>query len=130
VRNRIIHDETRRWWPYGTSPQRIGFLSNARNKALEPLQSADETLRLPDYDQFTKVVFVNDVIFTWQAAVRLLATSIDDTPGEDGYDLACGMDFFQSGEYILGTLTGGRVRRVGAEDRAETLDPRLSGHLH
>jgi hypothetical protein len=98
VRNNIRTDHTDKWWPYGTSPQRIGFLSNARNNALEPLQSANESVRLPDYDQFTKVVFFNDVVFSWQSVVRLIATSVDDKPGEEGYDLACGMDYSGAGE--------------------------------
>lgn len=81
------------------SAQRIGFLADARNKALEPLQSANSSLRLGDYDDFTKVLFFNDVVFSWQSAVRLLATSADDTPGEDGYDLACGIDYFAAGKF-------------------------------
>lgn len=98
VQNRIVSDRTTRDWPYNTSPQRIKFLADARNRALAPLQSPDPAVRLPHHDSFTKVLFLNDVYYSWQSAVRLLATSGDDTPGEEGYDLACGMDYFQSGE--------------------------------
>ncbi|TXT04902.1 hypothetical protein VHUM_03985 [Vanrija humicola] len=99
VANRVVSENTTRWWAYGTSPERIGFLSAARNKAIEPLQSADAELRLPDYHEFTKVVFLNDIFFSWQSAVRLLTTSLDGKPGEDGYDLACGTDFHGAGLY-------------------------------
>ncbi|KAL1405248.1 hypothetical protein Q8F55_008874 [Vanrija albida] len=99
VSNRVISEKTPRWWAYGTSPERIGFLSAARNKAIEPLQSSDAELRLPDYHEFTKIVFLNDIFFSWQSAVRLLTTSLDGKPGEDGYDLACGMDFNGAGLY-------------------------------
>ncbi|WOO85796.1 uncharacterized protein LOC62_07G009282 [Vanrija pseudolonga] len=99
VPNRVISEKTARWWAYGTSPERIGFLSAARNKAIEPLQSPDVELRLPDYHEFTKIVFLNDIFFSWQSAVRLLTTSLDGKPGEDGYDLACGMDFNGAGLY-------------------------------
>lgn len=95
VPHRIASDVTERWWPYGSSPERISFLADARNKAMLPLQSASEEVRLPDYDSYTKVLFLNDVLFTWEAAVRLLATKHDDDPD---YDLACGMDFGASGE--------------------------------
>lgn len=98
VQHRIISDVTERWWPYGTSPERIGLLADARNRALEPLQSPSPDVRLPNYGEFTKVLFLNDVVFSYDAAIRLLATSLDDEEGEDGYDLACGMDFGVSGE--------------------------------
>lgn len=111
IPHRIISDTTERWWPYGTSPERIGFLSKARNRALEPLQSPDASIRLADYDSFTKIIFLNDVVYTWQAVIRLLATSIDGTPGEDGYDLACGTDLHKAGEYM--TYPCRVVRRWG-----------------
>lgn len=93
--HRIVSDVTERWWPYGTSPERITFLANARNKAMAPLQSPSPDTRLPDYAEYTKVLFLNDVLFTWESAVALLATKRDDDPD---YDLACGMDFGASGE--------------------------------
>ena len=63
---------------------------------MEPLQSPDDSVRLPDWNEFTKVIFLNDVLFDWPAIVRLLGTSVDG--GEADYDLACGIDYGQSGE--------------------------------
>lgn len=95
VAHRIVSDTTERWWPYATSPERIRFLADARNKAMEPLQSPSADIRLTDYDSYTKVLFLNDVLFTWEGAMNLLATKRD----YDGdYDLACAMDFGASGE--------------------------------
>ncbi|BEI92256.1 uncharacterized protein CcaverHIS019_0410760 [Cutaneotrichosporon cavernicola] len=99
VAHRIVSDVTERWWPYSTSPERIRLLADARNRALEPLQSPDAAVRLPDYHSFTKVLFLNDVVFSWDSAIRLLGTSLDGEDGEDAYDLACGMDFAISGLY-------------------------------
>ncbi len=99
VAHRIVSDVTERWWPYSTSPERISLLATARNRALEPLQSPDENIRLPDYASFTKVLFLNDIVFSWDAAIRLLGTSLDGEEGEDAYDLACGMDYAISGLY-------------------------------
>lgn len=94
-----IEDNTDRWWPYGTAPERVTYLAGVRNKALEPLQSPNDKLRLVDNTLFTKVVFLNDIFFSWQGIIRLLATRIDgreDLPSD--YDLACAMDFGHSGE--------------------------------
>lgn len=65
---------------------------------MEPLQSADDNVRLPDWEEFTRVIFINDVIYKWESVVRLIATRLDEDetkPGE--YDLACGLDFAISG---------------------------------
>lgn len=124
VAHRILSDESERWWPYGTAPERIQFLAAARNKALEPLQSPDDSVRLADYDTFTKVVFLNDVVFTWQGVVRLLATSWDGDEGEDGYDLACAMDYYQAGELWLCGVCG--WVSVGSEVAAS----RAGGYAH
>lgn len=101
IAHRVITDrDDNRWWPYETSPERIDYLAQARNRALEPLQSTDSAIRLDDYHQFTKIVFLNDVLFTWQSVVRLLATRLDgrtDLAGD--YDLACGFDYTIHGEY-------------------------------
>lgn len=88
--HRILSAKEPRSWPYATSPERIGFLAKARNKALEPLQSPEAKIRIPDYDSYDKILFLNDIVYSWQAAVRLLAT-----PGE--YDLVCGMDYYFGG---------------------------------
>lgn len=84
-------------WPYGTSPERIKFLAHARNMAMEPLQSPDDSVRLPDWEGFTKVIFLNDIQFRWQDIVRLIGTRIEGKEDEE-YDLACAMDFGSSGE--------------------------------
>lgn len=87
-----------RSWPYGTSPERISYLAAVRNKALEPIQSDNESIRLSDAESFTKVVFLNDIYFSWQSIVRLLATRLDgrtDLPSD--YDLACAFDYGESG---------------------------------
>lgn len=87
-----------RWWPYVTSAQRIRYLADVRNKALEPVQSFDDTIRLPDTETFTKIIFLNDIFFSWQSIIRLLATRLDgrDDIAAD-YDLACGFDYGDGG---------------------------------
>jgi alpha-1,3-mannosyltransferase len=85
-------------WPYGTSPQRIEFLARLRNKAMEPIQSADPDHRLENWREFTKVIFLNDIRFEWEDIVRLIATRAEGKENED-YDVACAMDFGEYGEY-------------------------------
>lgn len=87
-----------RTWPYGTSPERISYLAGVRNKALEPLQSENENVRLADAQSYTKVIFLNDIYFSWQSIFRLLATRLDgrnDLPPD--YDLACAFDYGEAG---------------------------------
>lgn len=119
VQHRIISDVTERWWPYGSGPERIGLLADARNRALEPLQSADPDVRHPEYTQFTKVLFLNDIVFSYDAAVRLLATSLDDEEGEDEYDLACAMDFGVTGESRRSALLSLLPSMPGVSDRGD-----------
>ena len=91
-----------RWWPYSTSRERIFFLAGVRNKALEPIQSHDEAIRIPGHDTFTKIIFLNDIYFSYESIVRLLASRIDGDatlPGD--YDLACAIDYGSSGLYFL-----------------------------
>ena len=83
-------------WPYGTSPERISFLAKCRNKAMEPLQSPDDKVRLPDWRDYTKIIFLNDIRFMWKDVVRLILTELPQSQGV-GYDLACAMDFGSSG---------------------------------
>ncbi|WWD22595.1 hypothetical protein CI109_107088 [Kwoniella shandongensis] len=101
VPHRILcEDDDNRWWPYPTSPERIQYLADARNRVLEPLQSDNATIRLPSYDSYTKIVFLNDIRFSFQSIVRLLATRLDGDASKPGeYDLACGMDFGAAGLY-------------------------------
>jgi hypothetical protein len=84
-------------WPYGTSPQRIQFLARLRNKAMEPIQSADPDVRLENWRDFTKVIYLNDILFQCQDIVRLIATRVEGKENED-YDVACAMDFGEYGE--------------------------------
>lgn len=100
IRRRIItnfHDPGADW-PYGTSPERIEFLARARNRVMEPLQSEHDGIRLDDWESFTKVIFLNDILFKWQDMMELIETRLDDS---DGYDLACAMDFGSAGKSSL-----------------------------
>jgi hypothetical protein len=101
IAHRIIMEDTKeRWWPYNTAPERIGLLAKVRNQALEPIASDNATLRLKDYDTFTKVIFLNDMYYTYQSIVRLLATRLDgDKLQPPNYDLACAMDYGWSGAF-------------------------------
>ena len=97
----------KKWWPHGTSPERITFLAGVRNEALAPLQSSNPEIRLPDYAQFSKILFLNDIYFTWQSLVNLLETRLPSPAKTDGksahsgptdYDLACATDFGNAGK--------------------------------
>ncbi|WVQ62475.1 uncharacterized protein L199_000615 [Kwoniella botswanensis] len=95
-RSIVTEQDDRHWWPYNTSPERIGYLANARNKALKPIQSSDPEIRLKGFNEFTKIIFLNDVYWTWESMVRLINTKIE---GRDEYDQVCAMDFGTSGLY-------------------------------
>jgi len=82
-------------WPYGSAPERIQFLAHARNMALEPLQSSDNSIRLPNWQEYTKVIFLNDIVFQWQDVANLINTRVEGE--EEGYDMACAMDYGSSG---------------------------------
>lgn len=108
IAHRIIATEDeRRWWPYPTSPERIRYLAQARNRVLEPLQATDAAVRLENYQDYDKIIFLNDVLFQWEDLVRLIGTKVDgnDEAGgvkrEDGtadeYDMACGIDLAAPG---------------------------------
>jgi len=106
-------------WPYGTSPQRIEFLAKLRNKALVPIQSADPDARLGSWREFTKVIYLNDILFEWEDIVRLIATRVEGKEDED-YDVACAMDFGEYGKYQLevndNELTDARIlRHLGSQ---------------
>lgn len=91
-------------WPYGTSPQRIEFIARLRNKAMEPIQSADSDVRLENWRDFTKVIYLNDIRFKWEDIIRLIATRVEGKEDED-YDVACAMDFGEYGEYLRAVET-------------------------
>lgn len=90
-----VQDDPGGQWPYGTAPERIQFLAHARNMALEPLQSPDNSIRIPNWQEYTKVIFLNDIVFRWQDIVNLIATRVEGE--EEGYDMACAMDYGSSG---------------------------------
>jgi hypothetical protein len=69
--------------------KRIAFLAEVRNKALEPL---DEGI-----GRWDKVLFVNDVFFDVQGALRLLWGSKGDGNGET--KAVCAADFVTSWKY-------------------------------
>jgi hypothetical protein len=71
--------------PYFTNQHRIIFLSESRNRALEPLHKLNQT--------FDRILFSNDVYIHAESAVELLRTR------NGSYDVACGMDFAQWGLY-------------------------------
>ncbi|WVQ93720.1 hypothetical protein IAU59_000797 [Kwoniella sp. CBS 9459] len=99
ISHRIVTaEDNKHWWPYQTSSERIAYLASARNKALEPIQSADDNVRIPDWEGYTKVLFLNDIWYSWQSMARLLDTKVQGEEEEE-YDQACAMDFFASGLY-------------------------------
>ncbi|WWC86000.1 uncharacterized protein L201_000871 [Kwoniella dendrophila CBS 6074] len=89
----ITEQDDKHWWPYSTSPERIGYLANARNKALLPIQSSDPLVRLGNYQDFTKIIFLNDVFFNYKSILNLINTN------DGNYDQACALDFGTSGLY-------------------------------
>ncbi|WVR03663.1 hypothetical protein IAU60_000658 [Kwoniella sp. DSM 27419] len=99
INHRIITaDDDKHSWPYPTSRERIAYLATARNKALEPIQSADDSVRIGDWQEYTRLLFLNDVWYNWQSMARLLDTRIGDEEVPD-YDQACAFDFSTSGLY-------------------------------
>jgi len=122
IPHRIISTtDDNRHWSYSTSQERIQYLADVRNKAMEPLQAADDSVRLPDWEEFTRVVFINDVIYKWQSVVRLIATRMDEDETKAGeYDLACGLDFaisgmFKSFRVVIMSLICRSLRYLGRE---------------
>lgn len=104
VKHRIVtvDNDPGKHWPYGTSPERIAFLAKCRNKAMEPIQSADDDVRIPDWQDYTKLLFLNDIRFQWQDIVTLIGTKGEGDEKRDGepdYDLACAMDYGSSGQF-------------------------------
>lgn len=66
---------------------RIEFLANVRNLAMQPLAQSAHA------HNFSHVLWINDIVFTPQDAVRLLNTN------NAHYDQACAMDFIGNGFY-------------------------------
>jgi hypothetical protein len=86
-------------FPYSTSPERIEFLARARNKVMEPIQSPSLSVRLADWDRYSKIIFLNDIRFEWRDIVRLIATRVEGKEDED-YDVACALDFGRYGKCL------------------------------
>lgn len=66
---------------------RIDFLSECRNRALEPLVSAEKT-----YD---RVIYLNDIYFCADGVLQLLFNALPVAHGGLGADAVCGMDYYQ-----------------------------------
>lgn len=80
------------------SIERITYLAKTRNRVLEPIQSSDPSIRVPEWNTFTKIIFLNDIVHRWQDIVRLIGTKLDGRQDED-YDMVCAVDFAGSGEH-------------------------------
>ncbi|TID22717.1 glycosyltransferase family 69 protein [Venturia nashicola] len=70
--------------------KRIEYLSEVRNKAIEPLTSGSTGMH------FDKILFINDVIFSPKDAVDLLFSTNVGSDGKTQYRAACAMDFINA----------------------------------
>ncbi|KAE9969472.1 hypothetical protein EG328_006835 [Venturia inaequalis] len=70
--------------------KRIEYLSEVRNKAIEPLTSGSTGMH------FDKILFINDVIFSPKDAVDLLFSTNIGSDGKTQYRAACAMDFINA----------------------------------
>ncbi|KAF7321183.1 Capsular associated protein [Mycena chlorophos] len=101
VRNRVLLDDDprrRKGWQ-SDGQERIRYMADMRNRALEPLKEG----------AFDRVVFFNDVYFEWRSIVRLLATKDGD------FDLACALDFDGIGLYdtwVIRDSCGHRTKEI------------------
>ncbi|KAJ7447311.1 capsular associated protein [Mycena galericulata] len=105
VRNSVVLDtDTRRrdgWQSNGH--ERVKYMADMRNKALEPLEKG------LDGKRFNKIIFFNDVYFEWKSILRLLATN------DGNFDLACGLDFDGIGLYdtwVIRDSCGERTKEI------------------
>lgn len=79
--------------------KRIAYLAAVRNKAIEPLNTAET--------RYTHLLFLNDVVFRSSDALRLLfsTNTSPDAPDSDSesshpnYRAACGLDFITSWKF-------------------------------
>ncbi|KAJ7735985.1 capsular associated protein [Mycena metata] len=105
VRNRVVldTDDRRREGWVRNGHERVQYMADMRNKALEPLQEGLSGRR------YHRIIFFNDVYFEWKSIVRLLATNNGD------YDLACGLDFDGIGLYdtwVIRDSCGQRTKEI------------------
>ncbi|KAJ7211650.1 capsular associated protein [Mycena pura] len=83
VRNRVLLDtdgQRREGWQ-SNGHERVQYMADMRNRALDPLQDGLRGKR------FDRIIFFNDVYFDWKSIIRLLATKGGD------FDLGCGLDY-------------------------------------
>ncbi|KAJ8068039.1 hypothetical protein OCU04_003617 [Sclerotinia nivalis] len=76
-----------------TRVKRIEFLADVRNKALDPITSGELTKK------YERVLFLNDVIFEVEGALRLLWGTNVNEEGRAEYKAVCGADFISSWKY-------------------------------
>lgn len=98
-----IPDDGRQKWPSDGSRERITYLSMVRNKVLEPIQSSNDSIRIPDWNEFTKIIFMNDVVYKWEDIARLVGTRLEGKEDEE-YDMVCAVDHMASGQCYIFTL--------------------------
>lgn len=80
VPHKIVHGDITRG-----KRQRIEFLADVRNRAMEPLFAAKES-----YD---RVLWLNDNIFCADGVLQMLAHALPEAQGGLGADAVCGMDY-------------------------------------
>ncbi|KAI9641419.1 hypothetical protein NHQ30_010222 [Ciborinia camelliae] len=76
-----------------TRVKRIEFLADVRNKALDPITSGNVT------EKYERVLFLNDVIFEVEGAMRLLWGTNVNEKGRAEYKAVCGADFITSWKF-------------------------------
>lgn len=76
-----------------TRVKRIEYLADVRNKALGPLTSGNVT------EKYDRVLFLNDVIFEVEGAMRLLWGTNVNADGKAEYKATCGVDFITSWKF-------------------------------
>ena len=82
---------------------RIDFLYRLRNRAFNLMYNTSNF----DY-QNTKVIYINDIIYTYEDIIKLLATNNED------YDAVCAMDFniYYYDTWASADLNGNSIRHV------------------
>ncbi|KAG4025250.1 hypothetical protein MFRU_062g00040 [Monilinia fructicola] len=76
-----------------TGVKRIEYLADVRNKALDPITSGNVT------EKYERVLFLNDVFFEVEGAMRLLWGTNVNEEGKAEYKAVCGADFITSWKY-------------------------------
>nr|CDI51770.1 conserved hypothetical protein [Melanopsichium pennsylvanicum 4] len=102
VSRRVLSDDraTRKGKGISSIPDRVAFLANVRNIAMQPFIESGQN--------FTHVLWLNDVIFTPQDALNTLQTN------NAQYDQACAMDFIGNGFYdtwVVRDVQGDTLKR-------------------